>query len=107
MKSQVTSKENLLGISLLQSEVETTYYTVVDPIENASDNEMIPVQILFTTSDRIQFDERSIYNTLDMLGDIGGLFDALCVICTVFLFLLSLITKSGPHNYIIKRVFKK
>ena len=107
MKSEVTSKESLLGISLLQSDVETTYYSIVNEREDASDNQMIPLQIQFTISDRIQFDERSIYNTLDMLGDIGGLFDALCVICTVFLFLLSLITKSGPHNYIIKRVFKK
>ena len=41
-----------------------------------------------------------------MLGDVGGLFDALCGIATIVLFLLSKLTNSGPHNYIIKRVFK-
>ena len=43
------------------------------------------------TSFTIVFDEekinniRSIYNFLDFLGDVGGLFDMLCIVATVLL----------------------
>ena len=42
---------------------------------------------------------------LDLLGDIGGLSDALFFFATIILTLLSLITKEGPHNYMIKKLF--
>ena len=45
--------------------------------------------------EQVSFHERSVYNILDLLGDVGGLFDALYGVCAVLIFLVSLITGSG------------
>ena len=57
-------------------------------------------------SDDIVFHERKIYNALDLLGDIGGLVDALCFIANIMLFLLSLVTGDGPLVPVIQKLFK-
>ena len=50
--------------------------------------------------------ERSIYNVLDLLGDIGGLADGLEGLGLIILFLLSKVTGDGPHVPMIEKVFK-
>ena len=42
-----------------------------------------------------------------MLGDIGGLFDALNGICTVILFILSYLIQIGSEQYLIGQLFKR
>ena len=51
--------------------------------------------------------ERQVYTSLDFLGDIGGLFDALCAICKIILALIAYLMRSGPQSFIIKRLFKR
>ena len=63
--------------------------------------------IYFLLSPDIQHYERSIYTYLDFLGDLGGLNDALSKIAQIILFIVSLLTKSGPHEYILKELFKR
>ena len=45
--------------------------------------------------DQVTIYERSVYNILDLLGDVGGLFDALNGVCAILIFLVSLITGSS------------
>ena len=49
---------------------------------------------------------RSIYTFLDMLGDIGGLFDALCYLSSMFIFTFSLFLNFGPDSFIVGSIFK-
>ena len=50
-----------------------------------------------------KFSERTIYNVLDFLGDIGGLLDALNYIGAFFVWIL---TGNGLAQYMVSRVFK-
>ena len=65
------------------------------------------MEFIFVQDSDIMYYERSVYTVLDLLGDVGGLNDALTIIAQVLLFILFHLTKAGPHNYIIKRLFKR
>ena len=49
---------------------------------------------------------RSIYNFLDFLGDVGGLFDMLCIVATVLLLVSTFIFGSGLSQYLLSNIFK-
>ncbi len=49
---------------------------------------------------------RSIYNFLDFLGDIGGLFDMLCMLAKILLEFSTFIIGSGLNQYILTTIFK-
>ena len=104
-ETQVTSKEDILGY--LGGQREYHYYSVKEPFEGVTDNSTVVLQIQMTINQQKQIIERSVYTALDLLGDVGGLFDALKSICSAVLFVLFYATRAGPHNYIIKRLFKK
>ena len=57
-------------------------------------------------SDEVTF-TREVYNILDLIGDLGGLFDGLNYIVQICLFLIDLMGKQALAAYIIKRVFVK
>ena len=51
--------------------------------------------------------KRSIYSTLDFLGDLGGLYDALWFLCRFFIGIYSLIVGSELDNFLLKTLFKR
>ena len=57
-------------------------------------------------SDDIIYYERSIYNLLDLLGDIGGFSDCLDDLAMLILFIFSTALGDGPHIHMIETVFK-
>ena len=64
------------------------------------------LEFTYFTSQDVLYYERSIYTGLDLLGDMGGLFETLCTIGKIVLFTYSFLTKEGPHNYILPKLFK-
>jgi len=50
---------------------------------------------------------RSIYSSLDFLGDVGGLFDMLRLVTQVFIQLLFTISGSGLDAFLLKAIFKE
>lgn len=51
--------------------------------------------------------KRSIYSTLDFLGDLGGLYDALDFLCRLTIAIYSLIVGNELENYLLKALFKR
>ena len=51
--------------------------------------------------------ERQVYTGLDFLGDVGGLYDALCAIARIFLFIISFLTNSSLHDYLLPMLYKR
>ena len=49
--------------------------------------------------------EREVYNLLDLIGDLGGLFDGLVNSCKFLLLLLGLVIQQPINRYITRRVF--
>ena len=106
-QNQLVTKDNPYAISFLKKETETTFYTTELIQESVSTNRDNLVEMKFYIGDQITFYERTVYNILDLLGDIGGLYDALYGIFMVLLFLMSFVFRSGASNFIIKRMFKQ
>ncbi len=53
-------------------------------VRDVPDSELITSFAVIFDSEKI-VNTRSIYNFLDFLGDVGGLFDMLCIVATVLL----------------------
>ena len=51
--------------------------------------------------------ERSVYTSLDLLGDVGGLYDALYAIAYLVIIAFKFACKRGSHNFIVPRLFKR
>ena len=49
---------------------------------------------------------RAVYTFWDVMGDVGGLHDALVLLGEVFMTLVSLFTGSGLDRYLVKSLFK-
>ena len=91
-------------MTLFGKDSEHSFYTILDGVlQPVIGDEIFYLQ--YSLSNEAKFHERTIYNMLDLLGDIGGLQDALCQITAFLLFFISIITKEGPHNHIMKRLF--
>ena len=61
---------------------------------------------MFLPSDDIIHHERSIYNLLDLLGDVGGFLEGFDGLARLMLFIVTLALADGPHIYMIENVFK-
>ena len=57
-------------------------------------------------SDDIIYYERSIYNLLDLLGDMGGFSEFLDSVAKLLLLIFSSALGDGPHIHMIENVFK-
>ena len=51
--------------------------------------------------------ERVIYNFLDFIGDCGGLFDGLKIMCSFILLLVSTVARDSIYQVIISHVYYK
>ena len=99
----VISKEDLLGLTLPFSSLtaKNFYTTELVSMSKAGFHTDQLMEFVFMQAEETRYFERSVYTWLDLLGDVGGLKDALVAIVQIFLFLVHFITKTGPHNYIL------
>ena len=104
-KNEISSQETWHGITFLTTNYETEFYTVEQTAQNPVFGPSV-VEFLIIPSDDITYYERSIYNLLDLLGDIGGFSDALDGLATLFLVIFSTAIGDGPHIHMIEKVFK-
>ena len=58
-------------------------------------------------SSDVEIHNRQIYSTLDLLGDIGGLFDALKAIASIFLSIIFALTGNPIEEFLVSLVFKR
>ena len=96
----------MLGFGFF-SQFEETFYTDVLESEIGTIFKGSLIEFSYFLSPDTKHYERSVYTVLDFLGDIGGLFDALRLIAEIFIYAVSFLTNDGPHNYILKRLFKR
>ena len=89
----------------MTTKYETSFYTVEQTANNPVFGHSL-IEFLMIPSDDIAYYERSIYNLLDLLGDIGGFIDALDGLATLFLVIFSTAIGDGPHIHMIETVFK-
>ena len=71
----------------------------------ATGDTLLTVQILLER-DVVHY-KRSIYSTLDFLGDLGGLYDALLVLGYVMIFLFKIIVGNEQEDYLLKVLFTR
>ena len=55
----------------------------------------------------VEIHNRQIYSILDLLGDIGGLFDALKAITSIFLSIIFALTGNPIEEFLLSLVFKR
>ena len=58
-------------------------------------------------SSNVEIHNRQIYSILDLLGDIGGLFDALKAIASIFLSIIFTLTGNPIEEFLISLVYKR
>ena len=79
-KNKLVSEEGIIGLSLFEDEIETNFHTL--ELANTPPRGEAILTFSISGDSNQQFYRRSIYTFFDMLGDIGGLFDALCYLST-------------------------
>ena len=105
-ENRLQSQEGLIGLSLFEDETETDFYTLEFVGSEPAVGNAILTLAIFGDSN-YQFYNRSIYTFFDMLGDIGGLFDALCYLSTMISFSVSMCTVSGQDRFIVSNIFQR
>ena len=83
---------------IFKKEPETT--TSADP-------ENMLVSVEFVLDRDVSYHNRSIYTSLDLLGDVGGLFDALKGIMSFVVSIFFMIFGNPLDEYLLKSVFKE
>ena len=96
----------MLGLGILPNNKKTWF-------ELASDEprivKIIDSDLIFTAAFSLHSDvlhhNRSIYNSLDLLGDVGGLFDALKGIGTFLIAIYFRVFGNPIHSYLLRKLF--
>ena len=104
-KNELSSQETWHGITFLTTNYEMSFYTVEQTAQNPVFGPSL-IEFLILPSDDIAYYERSIYNLLELLGDMGGFSDALDLLATLFLTIFSTVIGDGPHIHMIEKIFK-
>ena len=60
----------------------------------------------FVVSKEYVENSRQIYNALDLLGDVGGLKDGLCLIGQTFMYAYTLLFGNPLNTYLLGSLFK-
>ena len=87
------SEESFNGLGLSTREEE--FYPVSKKLYTYPKAEGVVGGMIITTSEEATQHNRAIYNTLDFLGDVGGLLDMLRLFAEVFLELIAFLFGSG------------
>ena len=59
----------------------------------------------FIISDKVVIHKRSVYNLLDLIGDVGGLFDGLKYIAKLILGIFGFIWNQPISYYLLKHIY--
>ena len=60
---------------------------------------------IFVISDKHVVHKRAVYNILDLIGDVGGLFDGLKYIASVFFSFISLFWNEPFYMYLMTKMY--
>ena len=74
-------------------------------IEENYDLENLLFSLEFKLSKHVQHHNRSVYTLFDLLGDVGGLFDALKGIMSTTVALYFFLFGNPMHEYLLKALF--
>ena len=107
-KTSISSEERLIGMGILPS-VEKSFFNIKDEPDHLGPNSELlkPITLVIELyPDLIQY-TRSIYTTLDWLGDVGGLYDAFCMLGSFAIFVYTYIFGNKLDEFLLKRIYKK
>jgi len=104
---EADSEESLLGLGFSPNN-QRTWFEYTSAVPEIRD-QYAPDDVLFSLKIKLDNDvvhhKRSIYTSLDLLGDIGGLFDALKIISSIIITLYFSIFGNPLHGYLLKALF--
>ena len=63
------------------------------------------MQFVFTLDTDVLIHERSVYNILDLIGDVGGLIEGIGYITGAFLFVINLFIQNPMTQYLVSAIF--
>ena len=98
------SEESLLGLGLSGSNEKEWFQLKTNVLEYNDEGWMAQVIDLDTD---VRIYKRQIYTILDLLGDIGGLLDALKAFGSVFVLLYFKLTGDQISHYLLQSIFKE
>ena len=106
-KNEAESEESKLGLGLLPNNERTWFdYVSKDPeIDPGYENDEMLFAVEFQVSKDVRHHVRSIYSFLAVLGDIGGLKEALTQIASLIVFLKFLFFGNPMHEEMLERLF--
>ena len=96
----------MLGLGILPNN-QRTWFELASPepeILSLIDTPMI-FSAAFTLHNDVLHHNRSIYNSLDLLGDVGGLFDALRGIGSFLIAIYFRVFGNPIHSYLLRKLF--
>ena len=105
-KNAAESAERWLGLGLLQPNMEN-WFSLFTRNPNLYARSEASTSILITLDPDIKVFKRQIYTILDLAGDIGGLFDALRVLGSVFVACYLQMRGETIAKYLLETVFKR
>ena len=105
--NEADSEESYLGLGLMKNNQRTWFdYKSKEPeIESGYDPDNILFSVEYLLERDVLIHNRSIYTALDLLGDVGGLFDALKGISTLVVAFYFQIFGSPIDEYLLKSMF--
>ena len=104
-KHNLESENDFIGFGMNTQDVEFFDVSFHHDMPPATGDTLLTVQILLER-DVVHY-KRSIYSTLDFLGDLGGLYDALLVLGYVMIFLFKIIVGNELEDYLLKVLFTR
>ena len=108
-KHMASSAENKLGIGIFP-EIEKSWFEIDHASElriQTQEPETFFFEFALTLNRDIVYHTRSIYSFFDLLGDVGGLFDALKGIASVVVSLSFTLFGNPMEKYLLSAVFKR
>ena len=105
---QADSEESFSGLGIASNNKRTWFdyaSKLPDTIYNPSDALLFSIQ--FKLEKDVLHHNRSIYTFLDLLGDVGGLFDALKGISYITVVIYFQVFGNPMHEYLLRTTFLK
>ena len=99
----------MLGLGIVPNNEKKWFQVGSDPsfFSDNYDTDNLLYSVVFNLKKEVIHHDRSIYTFLDLLGDIGGLFDALKGIFSILITLNFYIFGDPLHSFLLKSLFYK
>lgn len=107
-KHEADSEESFLGLGLMENNRRTWFdFASETPITGRTYADDLMFGLEFILERDLIYHKRSIYTSLDLLGDVGGLFDALKTIMSLLVSLYFSIFGDPSQSYLLRALFLK